>query len=194
MFHVHGAGTIWQTCRQRLTGGSSESKSVLESLRAQAQGLRTKASEGVHGQDSMLHAAHLEMLGALGRDSNESSSINVGDEKLVPSPGEDGKATPPESPPAKRSAARSASWFGGDEPETESGQITTAAAEGDVALDYARQGQQQQQQTAMMTELLALIVSMNNRMKKQDAELAQVRRVVEQGARQGWSTPAGSRR
>jgi hypothetical protein len=61
-------------------------------------------------------------------------------------------------------------------------------------LEYARQGQQQQQQTAMMTELLALIVSMNNRMKKQDAELAQVRRVVEQGARQGWSTPAGSRR
>ena len=174
-------------------GRSSESKSVLESLRAQAQDLRRKASEDlelagdVHGQDSMLHAAHLEMLGGIGRGSNESSGINMGDEELVPSPAKDGKATSPESPPA-----RSASWIGAATPETESGQITGAAAEGALALEYARQSQQQQ--AAMMTELLALIVSMNNRMKKQDADLAQVRRVVEQGARQGWSTPAGSRR
>ena len=180
-------------------GESSARKSVVESLRAQALDLRKKNEdmqrhgEVVREEDSILHAdAHLEMLGVLDKDRNESGSANTGDEELVPSPNGDARdetATPDVSP-TKISAARSvSSWFGADEPEPASAQTAAASA-----ADNRDARRDRQQQTAIISELLAMIVSMNNRMRKQDAELAKVRRVVEQGARQGWSGSAGARR
>lgn len=192
------AGAVWQTCRLRVLGESAR-KSVVESLRAQALDLRKKNEdlqehrEDVCEEDSILHAdSHLEMMGLPDNCRNESGGANTGDEELVPSPNEDARdeTTTPDVSPAKISAARSvSSWFGADEPEPASAQITAASA-----ADHRDARRDQQRQTAMISELLALIVSMNHRMKKQDAELAKVRRVVEQGARQGWSASAGARR
>jgi hypothetical protein len=178
--------------------GKPATKSVVESLRAQALDLRKKnddmqeSAEGVHQEDSSLHAdAHLEMMGLLGKDRNKHGGVNTGDEDLVPSSNEDvtDETTSPVASPTSISAVRSvSSWFGADEPEPTSTHTTTASAA--VNQDARRD---QLQQTAMVSELLALVSSMNNRMKQQDAELAKVRRVVEQGARQGWSASAGAR-
>jgi hypothetical protein len=180
-------------------GESSARKSVVESLRAQALDLRKKNEgiqeheEAVREEYSILHAdAHLEMLGVLDKDRNESGSPNTGDEELVPAANRDAidETTTPDVSPTKISATRSvSSWFGADEPEPTSAQSMAASA-----ADNHDARRDQQQQTAMISELLAMIVSMNNRMRKQDAELAKVRRVVEQGARQGWSASAGARR
>lgn len=131
------------------------------------------------------------MLGGLEMDSSgKEIGANKSDEVLVPQASV--KDAEQDALAATGGTPRSlASWLGMDqsEPEPEH-QEATVVANSSTAVNVSRA----QQQTMMMAELLALMSSMNSRMKKQDAELSKVRRVVEQGARQGWSAPLGTRR
>ena len=145
---------IFEICRKRVMGDKERAgRDVLPSLKAMADGLRQKNAEQLAEAENQLGAeaeqAHLEMMGLA--DSAQSA--------LARWPSEE-QAEPTSEAKDEQLKRTSSSWWGGDDaaaPEPAPEPAPDAPSSGEGAAD--------------MAQLMAMVISMNNRLKAQDAEL-----------------------
>ena len=152
---------IFEICRKRVMGDKERAgRDVLPSLKAMADSLRQKDAEQLAEAENQLGAeaeqAHLEMMGLA--DSAQSALARWPSPDAVREARQ--KAEPASEAKGEQLKRTSSSWWGGDDaaaPEPAPEPAPDAPSSGEGAAD--------------MAQLMAMVISMNNRLKAQDAEL-----------------------